>query len=275
MIIWIAGIGAIICLVYYGIILLYAGFSVSYSWIWLAAAGFFGLLFLGAWYRQRYPKRVPLWLSTAACTFLAASLAVFLVVEVLIFWGAAGSSLENMDYVIVLGARVSEGRISTSLRARLDKALEYSRKNPGTVFILSGGQSPGEPSTEAQVMYDYLLYNGVPAQQMVMETVSTSTVENIAYSKVMIEQLEEKRRREMQSRGPVLAPGPFLRVEEKPIQTGVLTSGYHLFRAKETAEKWGLSNIHGIAAQSDPILLPHFCVRECIAILKDKLMGNM
>lgn len=273
--IWIAGIGAIVCLVYYGVILLYAGFSVSYSWIWLAGAFFFGLLLLGEWYRRRHPKKVPLWATVAAYTFLTASLSIFLVVEALIFWGAAGSGSENMDYVIVLGARVGDGTISNSLRARLDKAIEYSRKNPGTVFILSGGQSHGEPLAEAQVMYDYLLYNGVPAQQMVMETVSTSTVENIAYSKVMIDRIEEQRRKEMQSRGPVVAPGPFLRVEEKPIQTGVLTSSYHLFRAKETAEKWGIAGVHGIAAKSDLILLPHFCVRECLAILKDKLMGNM
>ncbi len=275
MVIWIAGIGAIICLVYYGIILLYAGFSVSYSWIWLAGAGFFGLLLLGAWYRQVHPKRVPLWLSVGTCTFLAASLAIFVVVEALMFWGAAGSSSENLDYVIVLGARVREGGISNSLRARLDKAAEYSRNNPGTILILSGGQSSGEPVAEAQVMYDYLLSRGVPARQMVMETVSTSTVENLAYSKVLIDQMEASRREEMQNRGPVIAPGPFLRVEEKPIQTGILTSSYHLFRAKETAEKWGISNVHGIAAKSDLILLPHFCVRECIAILKDKLMGNM
>lgn len=275
MIIWIAGAGAIVCLVYYGVILLYAGASVSYSWIWLAGAGFFGLLLLGEWYRQRHPKRIPLQVSVSIYTFLAASLTIFFVVEALIFWGAAGSGSENMDYVIVLGARVGDGRISNSLRARLDKAIEYSRKNPGTTFILSGGQSPGEPLAEAQVMYDYLLYNGVPAQQMVMETVSTSTVENIAYSKVMINGIEERRRQEIQSKGPAVAPGPFLRVEEKPIQTGVITSSYHLFRAKETAEKWGIDNVHGIAAKSDWILLPHFCVRECLAILKDKLMGNM
>lgn len=275
MIIWIAGIGAIVCLVYYGIILLYAGFSVSYSWIWLAGAGVLGLLGAGAWYRQRYPKRIPLWMSVGACTFLAASLAIFVVVEALMFWGAAGRGAENLDYVIVLGARVRGDGPSNSLKARLDKAIEYSQNNPGTLLILSGGQSAGEPVSEAQVMYDYLLYHGVPAKQMVMETVSTSTVENIAYSKVLIDQIEARRREEMQSRGPAIAPGPFLRVEEKPIQTGVLTSSYHLFRAKETAEKWGISNIHGIAAKSDLILLPHLCVRECIAILKDKLMGNM
>ena len=275
MIIWIAGIGAIICLVYYGVILLYAGFSVSYSWIWLAGAGFFGLVLLGEWYRRRNPKKVPLWTSVSLYTFLAASLAIFLIVESLMFWGTAGGGSENMDYVIVLGARIGEGRISNSLRARLDRAIEYSQNNPGTIFILSGGQSPGEPSAESQVMYDYLLYNGVPAQRMVMETVSTSTVENIAYSKVMLDQMEQRRREELQNKGPAVAPGPFLQVEEKPVQVGVLTSNYHLFRAKRTAEKWGISNIHGIAARSDWILFPHFCVRECIAILKDKLMGNM
>ena len=38
-------------------------------------------------------------------------------------------------------------------------------------------------------MYDYLVYNGVPQSQMILENVSTSTVENIAYSKLLIERM--------------------------------------------------------------------------------------
>ena len=276
MIAWIAGIGAAVCLIYYIIIILYAGFSTSFSWIWLVGAVFFGLIGLGNWYRKGHPKKIPLWMPVSAFTFLTAALVIFCVVEILVFVGAASSDTANLDYVIVLGAKVREDGISNSLKARLDKAIEYSQMNPGTVLILSGGQGADEPVSEAKAMYEYLLYNGVPAEQMVLENVSTSTVENIAYSKVLIDHMEQKKREEAARKGrQIVAPGPYLEVEEKPIQVGVLTSSFHVFRARKIAEKWGLAGIHGISSKSDPILFPHLCVRECITILKDKLMGNM
>lgn len=224
---------------------------------------------------QRTSEKGSVMDSVSMYTFFAASLVIFCVVEMLIFLGAAGSDTGRMDYVIVLGARVREEGPSNSLRVRLDKAVEYSKSNPGTIFILSGGQGLDEPEAEASVMYDYLLAHGVPAERMALENVSTSTVENIAYSKVLIEHMEKERREELQKQRPSVAPGPYLEVEEKPLQIGILTSNYHVFRAKKIGEKWGLPNLHGIAAKSDLILFPHLCVRECIAILKDQLMGNM
>ena len=59
--------------------------------------------------------------------------------------GAASSDEQNLDYVIVLGAKVKEEGISKSLKARLDNAIEFSQDNPGTVLILSGGQGSEEP----------------------------------------------------------------------------------------------------------------------------------
>ena len=177
--------------------------------------------------------------------------------------------------MIVLGAQVKEDRISNSLRARLDKAIEYSQDNPATVLVLSGGQGYDEPKSEAQVMYDYLVYNGVPEEQLVLEPVSTSTVENIAYSKVLIDDLEKKRAAQILKGPGIAAPGPYIQVEDKPLQIGVLTSNFHIYRAKRIAQKWGIKDIHGIPAKSDPVLFLHLCVRECAAILKDKLMGNM
>lgn len=124
-------------------------------------------------------------------------------------------------------------------------------------------------------MYEYLLYNGVPEEQMAMETISTSTVENIAYSKVLIDEIQnEKREKQAREMRPI-APGPYVVAEDKPLQIGVLTSNFHVFRARMIAEKWGIPGIYGIASESDKLLFPHLCVRECAAILKDKLMGNM
>lgn len=272
---WIAAVGTVVCLIYYIIIVVYSGFSTSFSWIWLLGAIFFGLLTWYRWYSKRYPRKLPLWMPVSAVTLVTAALVIFCVVEAHVFLGAARSDVANLDYVIVLGAKVKEEGISNSLKQRLDKAIEYSQDNPGTVLILSGGQGDDEPRSEAQVMYEYLLYNGVPEAQMILETASTSTVENIAYSKLLIQRAEEAKRLQASLEVRVAAPGPYMQVEEKPVQIGVLTSNFHVYRARKIAQKWGIPQIYGISAKSDWILFPHLCVRECAAILKDKLMGNM
>lgn len=274
MVMWIAGIGAVLCLAYYGVIVCYSGISTSFAWFWLLAGLFLGTLAAGALYGRHHPKKVPLRVSVSVSTFLLASLVIFCVVEVFIFVGAAGANTPNLDYVIVLGAKVEDGRISNSLQMRLDRTYEYSRRNPETVFILSGGKGNDEPASEASMMYQYLRSKGVPERQLVMEERSKSTVENIAYSKVLIDEME--RGKDSQKAGELhKAPGPYMEVEDKPVQIGVLTSNFHVFRAVQIGKRWGFHEIYGIGARSDRVLFVHLCVRECAAVLKDKLMGNM
>ena len=68
----------------------------------------------------------------------------------------------------------------------------------------------GEEKSEAELMYDYLRYNGVRPDQMLMEKRSASTVENVAFSRLVIEQdrLARKRKREalFQPVGPGVEP---------------------------------------------------------------------
>ena len=208
MLAWIAGIGAVLCLVYYIIIAVYAGFSVSFSWFWLAAAGFLSFLSWGSRYCRLHPKKVPMWVTVPVMTCVAAAVIIFCVVEACVFVGAVSSEKPGLDYVIVLGAKVHERGISNSLRQRLNKAIQYSRKSPGTVLILSGGQGADEPMTEAQAMYQYLLENGVSPTRLIMEPVSSSTVENIAYSQLIILQREQSKR-DLAGKGDGnVAPGP-------------------------------------------------------------------
>lgn len=271
---WIAALFAVLCMAYYGVIVCYSGISTSFSWFWPLAAVFFLGIVAGGVYNRFHPKRCPLWLSVSAVTFFGASLMILCVVEVLVFLGAASSDMPNLDYVIVLGAKASEGGVSNSLQKRLDKALEYSRRNPDTILVLSGGQGKDEPASEAQIMFEYLKSYGVSEKQMVIEDQSASTVENIAYSKVIIDRLE-KQKDEAKTPDEHKAPGPYMVVEDKPVQVGVLTSNFHVFRAVQIGKKWGIDEIYGISARSDAVLFVHLCVRECAAVLKDKLMGNM
>lgn len=266
---------AVLCVAYFVVIVAYAGIGTSFAFIWLFFAALLLFLVYGKWYYARNLARIPRWVPVAVITTCAAGVVVLALLCILVFLGAAASNKENLDYVIVLGARVKEHTISNSLKMRLDKAIEYAQDNPDTVLVLSGGIGPGESVSEAQVMWEYLLYNGVRPEQMLIEDQSISTVENIAYSRVVIEQHRQKDKKELVPLHQKRTSVPYAIAPDKPLEIGVLTSNFHIYRARMTAEKWGFDNVYGISAASDPVLFVHLCVRECASIVKDRLMGNM
>ena len=260
---------------YFLIISIYSGISTSFSFIWLFFCALCLFLSYGRWYYVRNMDRIPRWVPVSVVTTCIAGLAVFAVVCILVFSGVAGKDPEGLDYVIVLGARVKERGVSNSLKKRLDKAMEYSEKNPDTILVLSGGKGKDEPVSEAQAMYQYLVYNGVDPDRLLLEERSTSTVENIAFSKVVIERHRAAEKEKAPKPPNAMGNKEVEIVEDKPLEIGVLTSNFHVFRAVRIARHWGIDNVSGIAAESDKVLFIHMCVRECASILKDRLVGNM
>lgn len=261
---------ALFCLIYYVIIICYSGIGTSFSAIWLVIAGVMGFAALFYRFYLSHRHRIPLWVPVSLVTVLGAFAAVFAVVEILIGVGMLRATRQSMDYVIVLGAQVRGTELSSSLERRLERVLSYADQSSNTVFVLSGGQGKGEEISEARAMYEYLHYNGVPDSQLLLEQASTNTVENIRNSARIIESQEAWK---------AIIGHQYLSDAYKEradqIQIGVLTSNFHVYRARAIARKQGLSNVHGIAAGSDPVLFLHLCVREGFAILKDKFMGNM
>ena len=94
---------------------------------------------------------------------------------------------------------------------------------------------------------------------MLKEEFSTNTKENIEYSKTIIKRAEKLKKHK----------------KDKPLRVAVLSNDFHIFRAKQLAQKMGFLEIYGIKATSNPVLFVHFCVREALAIFKDKLFGNI
>lgn len=272
---WILWLVAAACIIYYVVIIIYSGFATSFSFIWMVIAAACILFAFGSDYYRSHKDKVPLWMPVSAVTFCCTGILVFAVVEILIFTAAAGSAVPDLDYVIVLGAKVRDDGLSKALKYRLDRAMEYLNENPGTMLVLSGGQGKDEPVSEAAAMQNYLEFNGVDERRLILEERSSSTVENIAYSRLAIE-ADQKRRKALNSQTTVvMEPGTYEEIPNKPIKVGVLTSDFHIFRAEQIAKKWGMPDIHGIPSKSDPVLFVHSCVRECAAVLKDKLVGNM
>lgn len=292
MLIWVFTAAAVLCLVYYGVIVLYAGFGTSFAVLWLLIGGFFGATAAGIHFYQKYPERVPLWLPVSFVTLCASGLMIVLVTQILIFGRIPATAESSLDYVIVLGAKVKpDGTLSKTLKLRLDKALEYLKENPDTMLALSGAKGDAEPCSEAEAMEAYLAAQGADPDHLLREERSFSTVENLAYSKILIEQREQALFREQEQKEEadrlLRAPGEtengpgteksgnYAPLPARQPRIGILTSNFHLCRAAMIAKKQEYGTAYGIASEADKVLLVHFSLRDSIALLKDRLMGNL
>lgn len=88
---------------------------------------------------------------------------------------------------IVYGAGLSGETPGATLKKRLDKTIEYMNELPESVCIVSGGQGPDEPISEALAMKNYLLNNGISEERIYLEDRSRNTIQNIRNSYDIIE----------------------------------------------------------------------------------------
>lgn len=205
--------------------------------VWIAI----GAALLAAWRFER--ARV------AVCAVLAAGLLVVGALSGLVLTTAAARPPAGLDTLVVLGAGLRpDGYPSEALRFRLEAAIEYLGDNPETQCIVSGGQGYGEPCSEAEAMGEYLVARGIDEGRIVREELSGTTAENVRNSAELV------------------AAGSTV---------GIVTNDFHLYRALRIAEKNGLAGASGLAAPSNPLYLPQSALRECAALAKDFLVGNL
>ena len=148
----------------------------------------------------------------------------------------------DSDVIIVLGAQVKEdGAPSVALERRLTAALE-SYHEDRQLIIVCGAQGSNEPRPEGDVMRDWLLERGVPDEDVVAETESFNTRENLTYAKAI-----------MESRGFSKAL--------------VVTSDYHVARALELCGQVGISAVgKGSPSKPEYFIKNHF--REGLSWIK-------
>ena len=173
----------------------------------------------------------------------------FVYIEKKIIYAANTKPKDNAEYVIILGAGVNGNVPSKTLKNRIDAALEYLKNNEDTIVIASGGKGVGENVSEAQVIKEYLISGGFPKDKIIVEDKSTSTVENIKFSKRFI--------------------------TNNDAEVVLVTSDFHIFRATQIAKKQGLINVTGCSAKPGQMTKLNNYIREFFAIVKDKLMGNI
>lgn len=154
-----------------------------------------------------------------------------------------------VDVVVVLGAGLRGEDVTPLLAGRLHRGrevLERSRaRGRDTHVICSGGQGPDEVVPEAVAMADHLAREGVHRAWIWLEDRSTSTEENLAFS------------REVARRHGV-----------DDCRFAVVTSDFHVFRAALLMRKVGLAG-YATGARTARYFWPSAILREYAAVLRD------
>ena len=175
----------------------------------------------------------------------------FCAVEYLIVSNARTDQDPERSYLIVLGAAVHGDRPSLSLYHRLTSALEYLEQYPNSKAVLSGGQGNGENISEALCMHDWLVSSGIEEERLIMEDRSTSTMENLMFS---MEKLKEN--------------------GGTPDDVAILSSNYHLYRAKEMARSLGMEPAGVCCVPGYPIYTLGMFIREAFGLTHLWVFGN-
>lgn len=243
------GILAALSVIYFIILIVSSGIGAAFAGFWFVTGGVFMVisLYLQKLIRNNVVINKTICIAVGVIFLVCATFFGF--VEGKIIYAANKRPKEGAEYLIVLGAGVNGTVPSQTLKNRINAAIDYLRENPDTLVIASGGQGPGEDVTEAQVISDYLLLGGIGPERIIIENESTSTVENIKFSKEFIENNDAS---------IVLA-----------------TSDFHIMRATRIAEMQGLTNVSGCPAEPGYFTKLNNYVREFFAVVKDKLCGNI
>ena len=194
---------------------------------------------------------VALWRVVVALTCVG--FAYFCFVEYFIIKNARTDKDAGRDYLIVLGAAVYKDQPSLTLVRRLEGALQYLNEHPKTIAIVTGGKGTGEEITEAQAMHDWLIARGVAPERIIQEPKAASTMENLQFSFDII-----------RARG-----------DEPQGKVAIVSSAYHLYRAKLMAQKLGVADAAGVAAPWGYffVMLNYF-IREAFGVTHLWVFGN-
>ena len=169
----------------------------------------------------------------------------FILIEGLIIINGNTKNIGDVDYMIILGARLYGDVPSPALAERLKVAEEYLKSNTDIKVIVSGGQGLDEYIPEAEAMEIYLLERGIDKNRIIIEDKSTSTFENIRNSLSIIEEIDD-----------IESPSVLL-----------VTNKFHVFRSKLLANRLGVK-AYGLPAEVPPtILIPQY-IREYFAVVK-------
>ena len=239
---------------------LLSGLLTLLVWILFPSVRFSAYLLLGFTAVLVCFRLLAVWKSPASkalrrvlCALLCLGILIAAVTWAFVFEGSLGDPDADCDYIIVLGCGVNGTVPSLLLRERIDAAYGYLSTHPDTVCVVSGGQGPGEDITEAACMFRELTAMGIDPARILLEDRSTSTAENLAFSRAVME----------------------AHAGAAPTEVGIVSGEYHLFRAGLMAEDLGFTPL-GIPATTGWFTLRvNYFLREVAGVWYYLIFGRL
>ena len=187
--------------------------------------------------------------------FLILILSSFLIIQLLILNESRSFNINELhskefDYIIVLGAAVWGNKPSPALHNRLSATYEFAKDN-NIKIIVCGGMGAENTITEAEAMKIFLIAQGINGNRIFKEEHSASTFENLKYAREKITKVAY--------------------IDNPRIL--IVTSDFHLFRAKFIAQRLGFET-YGLPAETPPSTQVSMFFREYFAVIKSFLLDR-
>lgn len=150
---------------------------------------------------------------------------------------------DSCDYLLILGGNIiGADTPSPQLMERMKRAGDYLKNHPHTVAVPCGGCfRKKQKKSEAAIIADYLVSQGIDQSRIIPEDKSTTTFENFIFASDIIKKHSGK---DLQS-----------------VNVAFLTSSYHIHRASLIADMCGLENVGRVTANTPGKAFPRY-VRE-------------
>ena len=154
----------------------------------------------------------------------------------------------DKDFIIILGSKInSDGSLPPLLKGRVDKAIDFGSKQyentkKKIVYVPSGGKGKDEVIAEALAIKNYLVEKGIKENQILIEDKSTSTIENMKFSKEKIDETKND------------------------AKISFSTTNYHVFRSGVIASEQGI-DCEGMGSKTKWYFYTNALIREFIANL--------
>ncbi|NMA01563.1 MAG: YdcF family protein [Clostridia bacterium] len=178
-------------------------------------------------------------------------LASVIIIEGLILNEGSKKATNQVDYVIILGARLYGDIPSPALLERLKVAKDYLIENKEVKVVVTGGQGIDEKIPEAQAMAKYLVANGIEENRIIIEDKATNTFENLKFSLDRLREFDDK----------------------ENLKVLIVTNKHHIFRAKFLAKRLGMDP-DGLPAKIPPTIIFQSYLREYLAVIKSLIFDR-
>lgn len=149
-----------------------------------------------------------------------------------VIYDAKAGHCDKCDYLLILGGRIIGAETpSEHLLERINYAAEYLKENTDCFVIPCGGCfRENQKKSEAHIIKEYLVKEGISEERFILEDQSTTTFENFENAFEVI--------KEHSGRNP------------NDLSIAFLSSDYHLHRAGIIAKRCGFEKIGKVSCEN-------------------------